>query len=73
MANTPKEVIQSILNLPDDFISKLKKETCPVVRYPGYKFPPAQGTPQNVKYFRNFDFKKRDVKLGASDVMGQNQ
>ena len=70
MVNTPKEAIQNILNLPDDFIRNLKKESCPVVKYPGYEFPSAGGTPQNVRYYKDFDFKKKDVKLGSSDVIG---
>ncbi len=73
MANTPKEVIQSILNLPDDFIGRLKQESQPVVKYEGFAFPPAKNTPQNVKYFKDFDYKKKDVHLGASDVMGENR
>lgn len=73
MANTPKEVIQSILNLPDEFIHNLKKESCPVVKYPGFEFPHASGTPQNIRYFKDFDFKKKDVKLGSSDVIGTNR
>ena len=72
MANTPKEVIQSILNLPEEFIQNLKKESCPVVKYPGFEFPAASGTPQNTRYFKDFDFKKKDVNLGSSDVMGTN-
>ena len=72
MANTPKEVIKSILNLPDEFIQNLKKERCPVVKYPGFEFPAAKGTPQNIRYFKDFDFKKKDVKLGSSDVIGTN-
>ena len=72
LANTPKEVIQSILNLPDDFIRNLKKERCPVVKYPGFEFPYAKGTPQNIRYFQKFDFRKKEVKLGSSDVMGMN-
>lgn len=72
MANTPKEVIQSILNLPEEFIQNLKKESCPVVKHPGFEFPPASGTPQNVRYFKDFDFKKKEVHLGSSDVMGTN-
>ena len=72
MANTPKEVIQSVLNLPDAFIRSLKKERCPVVKYPGFEFPPASGTPQNIRYFKDFDFQKKDVKLGSSDVIGTN-
>ena len=73
MANTPKEVIQSILNLPDDFIGRLRQESQPVVKYEGFAFPPAKNTPQNVRYFKDFDYKKKDVHLGASDVMGENR
>ncbi len=47
LALTPKEVVKSCLNLPDDFIDKLNKQSTPVVKYPGFEFPPAQGTPQN--------------------------
>ncbi len=72
MANTPREVIKSILNLPDEFIDKLKKESNPVVKYPGFEFPPASGTPQNVKYFRDFDYKKKQVSPGSSDVTKTN-
>ncbi len=57
MAMTPKEVVKSILNLSDDFLDHLRKESCPIVKYPGYEFPPAENTPQNVKYFKNFDYK----------------
>lgn len=72
LANTPKEVIQTCLNLPDEFIKKLSKKTNPVVKFPGFEFPSASGTPQNVKYFKNFDYKKKDTKLGSSDVIGEN-
>ncbi|MDO5293449.1 MAG: cupin domain-containing protein [bacterium] len=68
MAFTPKEVIQSILNLPDEFIEGLRKESCPVVKYPGFEFPPANNTPQNVCYFKDFDYIKKEVKPGTSDV-----
>lgn len=57
MAMTPKEVVKSVLNLSDEFCDKLKKESCQVVKYPGYAFPPANRTPQNIRYFKNFDFK----------------
>lgn len=56
MAMTPKEVVKSILNLSDEFLNRLRRESCPIVKYPGYEFPPANGTPQNVKYFKNFDY-----------------
>jgi oxalate decarboxylase/phosphoglucose isomerase-like protein (cupin superfamily) len=62
MANTPREVVRSILNLPDAFLDSLKKESCPVVRYPDFAFPPAEHTPQNVRYFKDFDYVKREVK-----------
>ena len=68
LAMTPKEVVKSCLNLPDEFLDKLRKTSCPVVKYPGFEFPSAKGTPQNVKYFRNFDFIKKDCKPGSSDV-----
>lgn len=69
MAFTPKEVIQSSLNLPDEFIDHLRKDSCPVVKYKGYEFPPANNTPQNVKYFKDFDYIKKEVKPGTSDVL----
>lgn len=62
MANTPKEVIESILDMPGDFIRNLKRERCLVVKYPGYELPYADGTPQNVRYFKDFDFEKKDIK-----------
>lgn len=57
MAMTPKEVVKSVLNLSDEFCDKLRKESCPIVKYPGFEFPPAENTPQNVRYFDNFDYK----------------
>ena len=57
MALTPKEVVKSVLNLSDEFCDRLKKESCPIVKYKGYEFPPAKGTPQNIRYFENFDYK----------------
>lgn len=68
MAMTPREVVKSVLNLPDKFLDTLKKESSPIVKYPGYEFPPAQNTPQNVKYFKNFDYKKKGVTPGSSNV-----
>ncbi len=47
LALTPKEMVKSCLNLPDDFIDQLNKKSTPVVKYSGFEFPPAQGTPQN--------------------------
>ncbi len=52
LALTPKEMVKSCLNLPDDFIDQLNKKSTPVVKYPGFEFPPAQGTPQNKIRFR---------------------
>lgn len=57
IALTPNEVVKSVLNLSDEFLNHVKKESCPIVRYPGYEFPPAKGTPQNARYFKNFDYK----------------
>lgn len=51
LAMTPNEVVKSCLNLPDDFISSISKADTPIVKYPGYEFPPAQGTPQNINRF----------------------
>jgi len=42
------------------------------MKYPGFEFPPASGTLQNVRYFKNFNYKKKDVKLRSSDVVGTN-
>ena len=57
IAMTPREVVKSALNLSDDFLDNVKQESCPVVKYPGYEFPPANSTPQNVRYFKDFDYK----------------
>ncbi len=73
LANTPKEVVKSILNLSDDFINGVNAISNPVVKYKGFEFPGANGTPQNVRYFRGFDYKKREVHLGSSDVLGENK
>lgn len=62
LAMTPKEVVKSALNLSDDFLKHLKKESCPIVKYPGYEFPPANATPQNVMYFDGFDYKMSHVR-----------
>lgn len=57
MALTPKEAVKSILNLSDEVLDHLRKESCPIVKYKGYEFPSANNTPQNVKYFKDFDYK----------------
>lgn len=57
IAMTPREVVKSALNLSDEFLDHVKKESCPVVKYKGYEFPPANRTPQNVRYFKDFDYK----------------
>ncbi|MBE5963122.1 MAG: cupin domain-containing protein [Lachnospiraceae bacterium] len=57
IAMTPREVVKSVLNLSDEFLDHVKKESCPIVKYPGFEFPPANNTPQNVRYFKDFDYK----------------
>ncbi len=57
IAMTPNEVVKAALNLSDEFLNSVRKTSCPIVKYPGYEFPPAKGTPQNSKYFKDFDFK----------------
>ena len=49
--------VELLLNLPDDFLDNLRKDSNPVVKYKNFEFPPAQNTPQNVCYFKNFNFK----------------
>ena len=63
---TPKEVVKSALNLSDEFIDNVRKESNPVVKYPGFEMPPAKGTPQNVKYFKDFDYKVQDPPCNAA-------
>ncbi len=60
MAMTPKEVVKSVLNLSDEFCDNLKKKSCPIVKYPGFEFPSAKNTPQNVRYFKDFDYKIKE-------------
>lgn len=57
MALTPKEVVKSILNLSDEVLDNLRKESNSIVKYKGFEFPSAHNTPQNVKYFKGFDYK----------------
>lgn len=57
IAMTPNEVVKSVLNLSDEFLENVKKESCPIVKYKGYELPEPEVTPQNVKYFKNFDYK----------------
>lgn len=66
IAMTPKEVVKSVLNLSDEFLDHVKKESNPVVKYPGFEMPSAKGTPQNVQYFKNFDYKVNDVPCKAA-------
>src|SRR5574344_803926 len=54
IAMTPKEVVKSVLNLSDEFLDSVKKESCPVVKYSKYEFPKAKNTPQNICYFEDF-------------------
>lgn len=63
MAMTPREVVKSILNLSDEFLDKIPKESKPVVKYKGFEFPPADKTLQNVRYFKDFDYKIKDSDL----------
>jgi oxalate decarboxylase len=57
MAMTPREVVKSVLNLSDSFLDHMTKESKPIVKYKGFEFPPANNTPQNIRYFKDFDFK----------------
>lgn len=66
IAMTPKEVVKSVLNLSDEFLDKVKKESNPVVKYPGFEMPSANRTPQNVKYFKNFDYKVKNPPCHAA-------
>lgn len=67
IALTPKEVVKSALNLSDDFLNNVKKESCPVVKYPNHKFPNANNTPQNICYFKNFDYKVKEPPCRAAE------
>lgn len=68
IAMTPKEVVKSVLNLSDKFLDNVKKESIPVVKFPGYEMPPANNTPQNVQYFKNFDYIAKDPPCRAADA-----
>ena len=57
MAMTPREVIKSVLNLSDEFIDRLNKNSNPIVKYKDFEFPSAKNTQQNVRYFKDFDYK----------------
>ena len=35
-------------------------------------YPPAGGTPQNIRYFKDSDFQKKEVTLGSGNVIGTN-
>lgn len=60
IAMTPNEVVKSVLNLSNEFLNTICKESKPIVKYKGFEFPPANGTPQNVKYFKDFDYIIKD-------------
>src|SRR5574344_1205471 len=60
IAMTPNEVVKSALNLSDELLNNITKQSNSIVKYEGYEFPPANGTPQNVKYFKNFDYKIKE-------------
>lgn len=57
IAMTPKEVVKSVLNLSDEFLNNVRKESCSIVKYKGFEFPDAKATPQNIRYFKDFDYK----------------
>lgn len=57
IAMTPNEVVKSVLNLSDEFLQNVRKDSCPVVKYRDFEFPPACNTPQNTKYFKDFRYK----------------
>ncbi len=46
---TPREVVKSILNLPDKFLDNIRKDSNPVEKYENFAFPYAQN--------KDFDFK----------------
>lgn len=66
IAMTPKEVVKSALNLSDEFLNNVKKESCPIVKYKGFEFPSANKTPQNSCYFKDFDFKIKHPPCNAA-------
>ena len=63
---TPKEVVQSALNLSDEFLDNVRKESTPVVKHPGFEMHSANRTPQNVKYFKNLDYKVKNPPCNAA-------
>lgn len=64
IAMTPNEVVKSVLNVSDEFLENIKRKSDPVVKYPGYEFPNANNTPQNVNNFKNFDYKLKPQSKG---------
>ena len=66
IAMTPKEVVKSALNLSDEFLDSVKKESCPVVKYSKYEFPKAKNTPQNICYFEDFNYKVKNPPCNAA-------
>lgn len=67
IAMTPNEVVKSALNLSDEFLNNVKKESNPIVKYKGFEMPPANKTPQNIKYFKNFDYKIKHPPCKATE------
>ncbi len=67
IAMTPNEVVKTCLNLSDEFLNNVGKRSNPVVKYPGFEFPSADSTPQNVQYFKNFDYKVKDPTCRAEE------
>ncbi|MDD6573170.1 MAG: cupin domain-containing protein, partial [Thermoflexaceae bacterium] len=66
IAMTPREVVKSALNLSDEFLDNVRKESTPVVKYPGFEMPSANSTPQNVKYFKDFNYKVKNPPCNAA-------
>ena len=74
IAMTPDEVVKSCLNVPDEFLKQIKAKSHPVVKYPGYEFPPADNTPQNTIRFKDFDYilRPRSKGFGMTPTTGED-
>lgn len=49
-----------------EILDNVRKESTPVVKYPGFEMPSANKTPQNVKYFKFFDYKVKNPPCNAA-------
>ena len=49
-----------------EILDNVRKESTPVVKYPGFEMPSANKTPQNVKYFKDFDYKVKNPPCNAA-------